>query len=499
MMFRSTFLSISIFFVFVFAGSFILHAADENRYDSWSGNALFNGASFSFEDDKWPTGVYPPSVVGFTNAEAKIHLILSINLDHPAHQPNPYEVSVDIDVSYQNETGSTSNKSFTLQVDYDPEGGTTFKAKDHITFEDAYHMDISLGDIKVDGVVVASAPDQINLEAEFHVTRYYDFNCATTPSLNAPQISLVGGVSGGGNVELSWPSMVGAEAYDLEWTYINSYNGNGGVINASLLNYSFRNNATRVTVSQNTYKLDLIFPRGYVIYRVRGVGRSAINPMQRLEGTWSTPESGTVSSVNNNGRVSISTGHHDNLNWSMSATYAEEGKKKEEVIYYDGSMRSRQNVTRSNTEQQTIVGEVIYDFYGRPAVQTLPTPTQSNTIPYNQNFNRNSSNQPYTWRDFAEDGTPCEAPAAPMSTASGSSRFYSPNNPDKEGAQAYVPDAEGYPFSVIEFTPDNTGRIRRQGGVGPVHQLGTNHETKYFHGAPFQEELDKMFGSEVGY
>ena len=63
----------------------------------------------------------------------------------------------------------------------------------------------------------------------------------------------------------------------------------------------------------------------------------------------------------------------------------------------------------------------------------------------------------------------------------------------------YIAEANGFPFTVTEYTPDNTGRIRRQGGVGPTHQLGSNHETKYYYAVPEQEEIDRLFGNNVGY
>ncbi|WP_143774035.1 hypothetical protein, partial [Niastella vici] len=62
----------------------------------------------------------------------------------------------------------------------------------------------------------------------------------------------------------------------------------------------------------------------------------------------------------------------------------------------------------------------------------------------------------------------------------------------------FIPDAQGYPFTETEYTPDNTGRISRQGGVGPDHQLGSGHETKYFYGTSDQKELDALFGTDVG-
>ena len=62
-----------------------------------------------------------------------------------------------------------------------------------------------------------------------------------------------------------------------------------------------------------------------------------------------------------------------------------------------------------------------------------------------------------------------------------------------------MPDAKLFPFSQIEYTPDNTGRIRRKSGVGPEHQLGTDHEMKYFYSQPNTSfELNRLFGYEVG-
>src|SRR3989338_5288143 len=46
---------------------------------------------------------------------------------------------------------------------------------------------------------------------------------------------------------------------------------------------------------------------------------------------------------------------------------------------------------------------------------------------------------------------------------------------------------------------DHTGRIRRAGGIGPDFQIGSGHETEFFYSTPSQEELDRLFGSEVGY
>src|SRR5690606_33720218 len=90
--------------------------------------------------------------------------------------------------------------------------------------------------------------------------------------------------------------------------------------------------------------------------------------------------------------------------------------------------------------------------------------------------------------------------APPMSVNSGAAHYYSASNPDyATGFHRYLPSAGGYPFSQTEYEPDGTGRIRRQGGPGAAHQLGSGHETRYLYGVPDQEELDRLFGTEVGF
>ncbi|MDQ2753195.1 MAG: hypothetical protein M3R72_09250, partial [Bacteroidota bacterium] len=91
--------------------------------------------------------------------------------------------------------------------------------------------------------------------------------------------------------------------------------------------------------------------------------------------------------------------------------------------------------------------------------------------------------------------------------ATGSAKYYSPNNELKGigngfNPNNYIPNSEGpvsgqaYPFTETRFSPD--GRIAAQGGVGLTYQLGSGHETKYFYESPAQEELDALFGTDAG-
>ncbi|MFO0362713.1 MAG: hypothetical protein ACK500_12870, partial [Flavobacteriales bacterium] len=249
---------------------------------------------------------------------------------------------------------------------------------------------------------------------------------------------------------------------------------------------------------------------GYVLFRIRPLGVLTTNPSHVFAGEWSAPDSGAsipsgVSWVYHNEQA-----YTPSINWQVTTTFAEEGKKKEVISFFDGSQRNRQTVTRLNTDQNVVVGESVYDYEGRPVINILPTPvfldeecTDSSTptpaLSYYPEFNKALDGTVYSRVHFDPDSAPCESFTQELSTSSGASQYYSPLNPNGEnGVNQFIPDADGYPMTQVEYTPDNTGRIRKQGGVGPEFQLQIGHETNYYYGSPYQVQLDRLFGSEVG-
>src|SRR6202012_3153674 len=57
---------------------------------------------------------------------------------------------------------------------------------------------------------------------------------------------------------------------------------------------------------------------------------------------------------------------------------------------------------------------------------------------------------------------------------------------------------QGHPFSATEYTPDNTGRLRKQGGGGPALAIDNTNTTRYYYTKPTSRELERLFGMEVG-
>ncbi|PTX64093.1 hypothetical protein C8N46_101703 [Kordia periserrulae] len=342
---------------------------------------------------------------------------------------------------------------------------------------------------------VLEVPENIQLVLGFEGIRVIDISNSPAPTVS----TLIENPENTSEYKLSWNPVAGAISYDVEWTWIDNYENTPSTI--SLTEKEFQRNSTRINTKNDHYEISDIYDSGYIIYRVRAVGRFADDYTTNFYGPWS--QTGTTTSTVADWVNETVTGHEDNKNWQFQASYAEEGKKKEVVSYFDGTLRNRQTVTKINTDDNAIVGEVVYDNQGRPGIEILPAPTTSNEIRYYANHNINMSNQKYSHMDFDWEGTSsttnCDVDVEGMKNTSGTSKYYSPNYTGSSEFHDAVPDAQNFPFSQIQYTPDNTGRIKRKSGVGVTHKLGSGHEMKYFYSKPFQKELDRLFGADIGW
>jgi len=442
------------------------------------------------------TTVVSVSPSAFAHRDYNVDDILTLGIDHNnlTYLPDSMTCSVNLRIYQWDQSGGALPTMYkSLHVRYAPFTYTTYLDKAAFLFKNAYKDSVIIDTITLNGVTSSgqTLPINVYLDDDIQLIRYYDFvpfaSTTETLSMDSLDIDCDGKAD---EVMVSWPTLVGAEQYDLEWTFVNDYSTTPGTyISPSLLSYNFRFNSTRITTSATNYPVTLAYEHGYLIFRVRGVGNDIYHPSIYETGEWSLSDSGGVSSLASGTYFWVKLPHESDLkDWQYNSTFAEEGKKKEVITYYDGSLRSREAVTKMNSDSNVLVGQSIYDNQGRPAVTVLPVPVQFPTcsgpgsepaIHYYNNFNQNGSSVAYSRSDFDLDNPTdsCAIVTAPMSTISGASNYYSPANPRQTGWQAYVPDAHLYPFSQIQYTPDNTGRIRAQGGVGPQFQLGSHHET----------------------
>ncbi|HVU57803.1 MAG TPA: RHS repeat-associated core domain-containing protein [Puia sp.] len=417
---------------------------------------------------------------------------LRIDPYSPYYLKRSFSATLRLELAITGADGSVTTLDTSLTVRYNKD--SLIRDQDSYLFSGGYRVKVTVIDRQTDADW--DIWRSLTLENELTTFPAFVFNSSSDTILSVSHAALDSGTTSD-ELTVSWTNVISADQYDLEWTYVDSSAlkssrqpyGNPSSPNAALI---FENGASRVTIAGTTYNIPIFYDgAGTVFFRVRPVQLLADG--SRIEGQWSSDRQAPGSFY--------FKGHQRNLNWQSTASYAEEGKRKVVVQYYDGGLRGRQTVTKDNTTNTTVVAESYYDYQGRPVIQVLPAPTFSNVIQYSKNFNL-GLNGAYDKNDFDSLSDPSQyfnSSAAAMDTAKGAAQYYSPANPDHDtGIAKYIPDAGGYPFTEVEYVQDNTGRISRQSGVGPRHRLGSGHETKYFYGTPDQHELDALFGTEVG-
>ncbi|HTM64950.1 MAG TPA: hypothetical protein VL093_01400, partial [Flavipsychrobacter sp.] len=302
--------------------------------------------------------------------------------------------------------------------------------------------------------------------------------------------------------------------YEMEWTYVDDYDYNFATHNdtiksTSQLHYDFKNNATRIITDQPSYKIPIIYEHGYLVFRVRIIRPDIINYTTPVYSDWSiTTNSGTIASLSSNASkwyYTISQSHlGDTINWKYTVSFAEEGKYKQVLNYFDGSLKNRQTITRFNSDPSNLIAtENIYDFKGRPAISILPTPVNNTGFQYVEGLSLNSvTGAPYKAADFdtlqPPNTCPSEFSLSPLATTALANKYYSHQNTDTADFQKYVPDAGGYPLVHTILSPEDDKKILKQGGAGDSLQMGSGHITQYNYVTPEQSEINRLFGTEAG-
>lgn len=401
----------------------------------------------------------------------------------------PFTASADVRIFYVKPDGNADSSTVTLTLNYDT--AHTYTQRNSFVFNNAHQVTV-----KVLGITTNAGKDisaALVLDNEMEIRPVYNLSC-TEDVIKAINFQQPANGDQADELPVSWEAIVGADAYDLEWAYIDSSAIEvKGWITPDVKDI-FANNTTRVTIAGTNYTIPLLYDKvGVLYFRVRAAQEKP-NDI-RVETDWSTKFSAGLGQYSFNG-------HQRNLNWQSSISFAEDGKRKVVVQYFDGSLRNRQTVTKDNITQNIVVAESFYDYQGRPVIQVLPTPTLDKVMKYTPGLNLPLNGVEYDKDNYdyiADDTEMVGASAKRMDTTSGANRYYSPANPEvNKGMSQYIPDAEGYAFTETEYTQDNTGRVSRQSGVGPTYRLGSNHETKYYYNRPVQSELDALFGTEVG-
>jgi len=484
--------------------SFQLYAAEEayNSHQVLSATPpaleVYDGryAAMNFDPMGWSNS--------FTNSSVSDYVKLGINPGTP--QTSSFSVTVNMTISYKTWNATlyqfdlqTMNKALT--VTYDINGQNTINDKASHVFTGGHYVKVVVNSIVVNSGTCS--PTNLYLDAGINVRRFYDFLAAINPSGVSHTPVLAADILTSPYLDFNWNNQIGAEFYELEYVHINDYTFTAGSYTSpSLLAYNYYMNATRVEVTGTHYRIPKIFDHGYVIYRVRGIGRkSGPDFTDRWEGNWSAVESGTIASHPSANVIAILNEYDHDMNWEHEIGYSDGGKRMEGVHFSDGMGRERQTVGLNPVTGQLIVSNTYYDDMGREVASDLPTPVSGVPMKHMVNFNlANVSGTPaYSSAYFEGASGSCSPTPIGFSTTSGAGKYYSQSNLQDDGANASIPDAELFPFSRVEYKHDLLDRIGRSGSAGPTLTLNGGHETRYIEVSSNQVELNRMFGTEIGW
>ncbi|MBC7387679.1 MAG: hypothetical protein H7329_00570 [Opitutaceae bacterium] len=177
----------------------------------------------------------------------------------------------------------------------------------------------------------------------------------------------------------------------------------------------------------------------------------------------------------------------DQRNYTYSRTFSEGNKAKEILTYANGLLQVQQQQTYIPSLKSRLVSQTLYDNLGRPALVSLPLPTNFATTAnpavsaddklyaYENRVLKTTSGGLYTLANFDADNKILN-PDVVSSSASNKdktldnySAYYSNNNTDIN-----VPSADQYTFSRTLYDNDPSGRVKEQSSPGLAHSINTD-------------------------
>ncbi|NML21270.1 hypothetical protein HHL16_10325 [Pseudoflavitalea sp. G-6-1-2] len=478
------------------------------------------------QDDKF-ANLTPNEWNRIYNSSVNNLISFELRNDVPIYYYNKlFTCSLNVSIKYYTTKGQTTPQEINnidLVVKYDPAAGAVNPTIAQYWFKNAFRVIVKINSI-TSPELGTNIPAIFRLKNQINIDRAYSFTKDITADI---QLTPVIGNPADQKLMINWntSNFPGSADFDVDWTFIDiesqqakeiqtTYTSNGIVnIPYQVVQNWMQNDYSRVTVTAPPYQINLPYGEGYILARVRGATYYR-NPSFRYVSNWAYH--------GGQGRTAyylIPNAHAPNLHYQYTAAFAEEGKRKEVVSYFDAGLKERQLVTLNNNYESAnqvgntaIVQETIYDILGRPAVQVMPAPVKSNSLNFLPSVNKSNTGQAFSFRNIdllSSSSAICGPGAGEMSTVSGASNYYSPQNAFLNPTDlaiypstAYVPDADKRPYSLTQYTADNTGRVKRTWAAGGTFQPTGNsagHSTDYFYGKPAQKELDRLFGSEVGF
>ncbi|MFL5763620.1 MAG: peptidoglycan DD-metalloendopeptidase family protein [Bacteroidia bacterium] len=278
-------------------------------------------------------------------------------------------------------------------------------------------------------------------------------------------------------------------------------------------------------------KLSITEGTGYYIWRVRQIGNAFEGGVgnDRNWGDWTNTGSfvqgysGAVT-TDISPYVFFYKQFDDDRNWIFNRSFIEgdavtHGQVDigEGMNYANGLQMAQQQQTRIKSDQKIITSETIYDYSGRPALNSLaaplnsvysytpegsgsPAPTNSSALGYIPSYIKDASGNSYSADNFdlkTMTISNYRDPEKVDTTVAGPGKYYSYGNT----LETNIATASGYPFSRTLFMRDGTSKPKEQSSPGLFHKLGNSgndrHTTRNYTSSTTDEELIRVFGDEA--
>lgn len=455
-----------------------------------------------------------------------------------------HESSVSLFVKYRKWNRLTTIDSVRIQLslNYNREQGKNYKVKDFYTIDSVAWAEVKIDTFRTNASWM-DASEQIKLSMQ--ILGSESRTPITGTAISDPfSLSVKKEFS---YIKILFQEQNWASSYDLEWKFVDGFSSE---------TIQMDKNTTRINISKNEYRIPMISSKAKFVARVRG--RSIRPDNTTYIGTWSNISSPLnieadhifeqdskpwqyKASYLENGIRADQVSFFDGEG-KLRQTLTKSNVKGQHIIasesYYDYHGRPVIQALPTPvkpTEKVNVVGGTTGRSLPRsgPRIPTggqidrrfIPSGvdlssgssrtgssagslfTEINTyledvppLRFIPKLNTNESGEQYSAKDFDRDIPNCsdEILAQKMSTNSGTAKYYSSNNDIADLHRDEIPEANGYPFMQVEYTPDNTGRIKRSGLAGESFQIGSGKDTKYYYAIPSQTELTRLFGSEVG-
>ncbi|MBL0913102.1 MAG: RHS repeat protein [Bacteroidia bacterium] len=477
-------------------------------------NSVVNAQSEFFSSS--PAGFY-------TNSEKmRVKLAYVDVLSVPNFYPDCWQLTIRYDVTvYTNSTTSSTISNETLTINHENNSGT--RIQQDIAFKEYTGIRASVKITGFDfrtrtgcitlGSTTAAFPsagiwsnvnwDEIELSAQYIADRTY-LNLTTSSISHTPAGTALCGTTQSGfttaasnMVTIQWAATNSAVRYDLEWVFIDLPGTTP--FNAR---YEFNwDNATRVSTTSSSFKLPLAYPRGKFIYRYRVVRKEkdSNGNYYLKEEDWSRPGGlrgeRNLDETQNNG--SMANGNYFNYcgmelqkNWSYGSGYSEDALRSEGLAFFDAMGRNRQSIGYMQTDGNAVISETYYDREGRPAAGSMPVPLSSQGTKFYNGFGAGF--------DYPNNYEANPGGFTGLPSTHKASEFYSTSSPFA-ASFPQVPSAQGYALSQVKYLNNGDGMMQEASAPGPDHRMGSTHTQIVRESNPTQNELDRVFGNEIGY